>query len=83
MDFAQLAEVVLAEERRALLDKEEGLTYLKNAVLRFMTADEDSERETLLPVIATLHKFSKEETAMLARPEPLKKAPSLFGFFSA
>jgi len=48
-----------------------------------MTADADSERETLLPVIATMLRFSKEETAMLARPEPDKNQSSgLFGFFS-
>jgi len=80
----KLSDAALAEERRALLGKDEGLTYLKNAVLRFMTADDDSERETLLPVIATLLKFSKDETAMLARPVPDKKqSGGLFGLFSS
>jgi hypothetical protein len=45
----------------------DALVFLKKAVFRFITADDDSERETLLPVISTLLKFSKEEMEILSR----------------
>lgn len=55
----------------------DGLLYLKNCVFRFITADEDSERETLLPVITMLLKFTPQEVAAL-RVDANKPAPSGF-----
>lgn len=43
----------------------DGLVYLKNCVFRFITADDDSERETLLPVITMLLKFNPDEVKAL------------------
>ena len=57
----------LAESARTVGETPDGLLYLKNAVFRFITADEDSERETLLPVITMLLKFTPEEVAVLSR----------------
>ena len=37
--------------------------YLKNVIVKFMSTDDVSEKETLLPVIATILRFSPEETA--------------------
>ncbi|KAH9259537.1 hypothetical protein BASA81_001958 [Batrachochytrium salamandrivorans] len=55
----------------------DGLLYLKNCVFRFITADEDSERETLLPVITMLLKFTPQEVAEL-RVDAKKNAPNGF-----
>lgn len=42
-------------------DKAEALTYLKNVVLKYVSAKDQSERKTLLPVLATMLQFSSEE----------------------
>uniref|UniRef100_A0A7S2RVG3 GRIP domain-containing protein n=1 Tax=Mucochytrium quahogii TaxID=96639 RepID=A0A7S2RVG3_9STRA len=43
--------------------KQENLTYLKNVVYKYMSAGEASERQTLLPVVATILQFSPDETS--------------------
>ena len=57
----------LADSARTVGETPDGLLYLKNAVFRFITADDDSERETLLPVITLLLKFSPEEVQVLSK----------------
>lgn len=69
----QITELTLAMERQKQLaasartvgETPDGLLYLKNAVFRFITAEEDSERDTLLPVITMLLKFTPEEVQTL------------------
>jgi hypothetical protein len=71
----RMAEQALASERQKQLvesartvgETPDGLLYLKNAVFRFITTDDDSERDTLLPVITLLLKFSPEEVQVLSR----------------
>lgn len=67
MTLANERQKQLAESARTLGETPDGLLYLKNAVFRFITADEDSERETLLPVITLLLKFTPEEVQVLSR----------------
>jgi hypothetical protein len=87
----RITEMTLANERQKQLTQSvrtvgetpDGLLYLKNAVFRFITADEDSERETLLPVITLLLKFTPEEVQTLSREtfKPSGSAPGLLGGF--
>lgn len=60
----------------------DGLLFLKKAVFRFITADEDSERETLLPVIAALLKFSSDEVETLKREVRPPAPPAASGVLS-
>ena len=66
MNLALERQKQLADSARTVGETPDGLLYLKNAVFRFITADADSERETLLPVITMLLKFSPEEVKVLS-----------------
>lgn len=65
MKLASERQRQLSESARTVGETPDGLLYLKNAVFRFITADADSERETLLPVITMLLKFTPEEVQVL------------------
>jgi len=57
----------LVDSSRTVSETPDGLLYLKNTIFRFITADDDSERETLLPVITMLLKFTPEEVRILSQ----------------
>ena len=67
----QVLEAAAKENKRSLKrqnsfgggtpEKAEALTYLKNVVLKYVSAKDQSERKTLLPVLATMLQFSSEE----------------------